>query len=301
MSLCSAGYQEVEGYCALKRSAVIKQVYTRTQLIVKLDWYLITHESSRSPPENAITKRHAMQYTPHPSLPSLHCTLHLKLIAMIHSLHMRTTDTRRPNALAILLSVDIVPSSDGVETCAAKARVADRLCVSDRELALVVVDCLDDSTEGTAFEGGGDDVLALDAEEVVAVLNPRDGGEHQNNDEADHGDEVGDFGGGGVGDGALDWREDSSARDSHNQDTGSATSVLAKVGSSEGEDSWVHRRHEEEDGDKNTNTSIASTVGDVRSQSDSAASVHCQDEVGLEDGGQSGSHESTNGEDDQRI
>lgn len=44
----------------------------------------------------------------------------------------------------------------------------------------------------------------------------------------------------GISDSALDGREDRSARDTHDQDTGSATRVAAEIGGAEREDGGVH-------------------------------------------------------------
>ena len=84
------------------------------------------------------------------------------------------------------------------------------------------------------------------------MADPVEANIRQDDDEADERNDIADTGTSSISNGALNRREDGSAGDAHDEDTGTATGVAAEVGSTESEDGWVHRSLEEEDGDKRT-------------------------------------------------
>jgi len=112
---------------------------------------------------------------------------------------------------------DLLPVVDttrgALDADSADGAPADVLNGGDGESLLVVVDSGNDTTDSTALHGGGDDGLALDAEDGEAVADPVEGGVAEDEDEADKGDNVGDAGVGGISDGSLDWGEDSASGD----------------------------------------------------------------------------------------
>lgn len=207
--------------------------------------------------------------------------------------------TRHSTVVNLLLEVDT--ASGALDADGADGAPADVLDSGDGEPLLVVVDSRDDTTNSTALNGSGNDCIALDAEDVEAVADPVEAGVSENEDEADEGDDVGDAGVGSIGDGSLNWGEDGTSRDTHNHDTGTATSVRAEVGSSEGKESRVHGSHEKEDNDQNTHTSNTANRADSGSAGDGERSVDNEEEVGLEDRGETGSDETANGEGDQGV
>lgn len=146
-----------------------------------------------------------------------------------------------------------------------------------------------------------EELLILDAEDPEAVASPVRCTVGEDNDETDERDDVGDTSAGGVGNGTLDRREDSSTRDTHDEDTGTATSVTTEVGSSESEDGGVHWGLEEEKTDEDTGGRLAVATADIASESNSADSVDSEDEVGFEDSGKSGSEEASDGEGDESV
>ena len=207
--------------------------------------------------------------------------------------------TRHSTVVNLLPEVDT--ASGALDADSADGAPADVLNSGDRESLLVVVDGRDDTADSTALHGGGDDGVALDAEDVEAVADPVEAGVSENEDEADEGDDVGDAGVGSIGDGGLDWGEDSTSGDTHDHDTGTATSVRAKVGSSEGEEGRVHGSHEEEDNDENTDTGNTADGADGSSAGNGEGGVDHEEEVGLEDRGETSGDETTDGESDQSV
>jgi len=145
------------------------------------------------------------------------------------------------------------------------------------------VDGLDNTADGSTLHGDGNDALALDAHDVATTGDPVIARVGEDYAEAEQGDDVGNAGVGGIGDGGLDGREDSSTRDTHDEDTGTATSVRTKVGSSKSEESRVHRGHEEEDDDEHGNTSNALDGADDCCADDGTDGVGDEEEVRLED------------------
>jgi hypothetical protein len=178
---------------------------------------------------------------------------------------------------------------------------ADVLDSGDGESLLVVVDSLDNTADSTTLHGGGDDTLALDAEDVESVTDPVEGGVGEDDAEADEGDDVGDAGVGSISDRSLDRREDSSAGNTHDHDTSATTGVRSKVGSSESEESRVHRGHEEENNDEDTDTSNTVERADGGGAGDGEAGVDNEEEVGLEDRRKTSGNEATDGEGDQSV
>lgn len=138
-------------------------------------------------------------------------------------------------------------------------------------------------------------------EDLHSTANPADSDVAENVDEADSRDNVADTSARGISNGALDRREDSSSRDTHDKDTSSAASVSAKVGSTEGEDGGVHGSLKEEDGNQNTDGSGTGTSAAVGSESDGAARVDDHDELGAEEDSQASSDESTDCEGDESV
>ena len=207
--------------------------------------------------------------------------------------------TRHSTVVNLLLEVDT--ASGALDADSADGAPADVLDSGDGESLLVVVDGRNDTTDSTALNGSGNDCIALDAEDVEAVADPVEAGVSENEDEADEGDDVGDAGVGSIGDGSLDWGEDGTSRDTHDHDTGTATSVRAKVGSSEGEESRVHGSHEKEDDDKDTDTSNTANGADSGSAGNCEGSVDHKEEVGLEDRGETSGDETTDSEGDQGV
>lgn len=112
---------------------------------------------------------------------------------------------------------DLLPEVDtasgALDADSADGGPADVLNSGDGESLLVVVDGRDDTTDRTAFHGGGDDGVALDAEDGEAVADPVEGGVAEDEDEANEGHNVRDAGVGGISDGSLDWGEDSASGD----------------------------------------------------------------------------------------
>ena len=111
----------------------------------------------------------------------------------------------------LLLEVDT--ASGALDADSANGAPTDILDSGDGQPLLVVVDGRDNTTDGTALHGGGNDGLALDAEDVEAVADPVEAGVSEDEDEAHEGDDVGDAGVGSIGDGSLDWGEDSASGD----------------------------------------------------------------------------------------
>lgn len=175
------------------------------------------------------------------------------------------------------------------------------LNASGRDLIGIVVHILDGTAERTAHGGSlGDDVLG--AHDDHAVADPVEGDVAEDVDEADERDDVRDAGAGrSVGDGALDRREDGTARDAHDEDAGTAAGVAAEVGGAKGEEGGVHGRLEEEDDDEDGDGGRAGAGADVGVQRDGAAAVDDHDKVGREDGGQAGGDEAADGEGDEGV
>ena len=198
-------------------------------------------------------------------------------------------------------SSEVDTASGTLDADSADGAPADVLDGRDRHPLLVVVDGLHDAADGAALDGNGEHGLALDAHDVAAVGDPVVGGVGEDDGEAEEGDDVGDAGVGGVSDGGLDGREDCCARDTHDEDTGTAACVRAKVGSSESEEGRVHRRHEEENDDEHRNTGNALDGADDCGADDGADGVEDEEEVGLEDRRKSSGNETTDGEGDQGV
>ena len=119
--------------------------------------------------------------------------------------------TRHSTVVNLLLEVDT--AGGALDADSADGGPADVLNSGDGESLLVVVDGRDDTTDRTAFHGGGDDGVALDAEDGEAVADPVEGGVAEDEDEANEGHNVRDAGVGGISDGSLDWGEDSASGD----------------------------------------------------------------------------------------
>jgi len=117
--------------------------------------------------------------------------------------------TRHSTVVNLLPEVDT--ASGALDADSANGAPADVLNSGDGKSLLVVVDSLDNTANSTTLHGGGNDGLALDAENVEAVACPVEGGVAEDEAEANEGDNVGDAGVGGISDGGLDWREDSAA------------------------------------------------------------------------------------------
>ena len=116
---------------------------------------------------------------------------------------------------------------------------ADLLDVDHRQALLVPVDGLNSSTNSSTLESSSNHLLALDTEDVEAMADPVLSDVGQDNDETDKWNNEGDASVRGVGNSTLDRWEDSSARDTHDENTCTASSVLAEVGSTESEDCWI--------------------------------------------------------------
>ena len=123
----------------------------------------------------------------------------------------------------------------------------------------------------------------------------------KDDEEADEGNDEGDASVGSIGNGTLDGGEDGTTGDTHDEDTGTATSVDTKVGSSHSEDSGVHGCHEEVDGHNTTNGSLAVTGADVGVKSDGGNGVDDHDEAGAQEGGKTSGDEAADGEGDQSV
>ena len=93
-------------------------------------------------------------------------------------------------------------------TCATNLVVCGRV-----QSLLIVVDCLNNTTKSAAFLRDSDHSLALDAEDVEAVASPVESDVGKDDAEADQWDNVRNAGARGIGNGALNRREDSSTRD----------------------------------------------------------------------------------------
>lgn len=158
---------------------------------------------------------------------------------------------------------------------------------------------LDDSTAEN--RGSSDNLLVLDAEDAHAVANPVEGNVSEDVDEANKGNDKGDTGVGSISDSTLDRGEDGTARDTHDEDTGTATGVLAKVGSSEGEDGGVHGSLEEVDDDEDCDSRSAVASADVCVEGNGANRVDGDEEVALEDGSKASSDETTDSEDNEGV
>nr|POF04557.1 hypothetical protein CFP56_56038 [Quercus suber] len=185
---------------------------------------------------------------------------------------------------------------DGADAVAAEVLAGD-----NGEAFLVVVDGADDATDGGALDGGSDDLLALDAEDVHAVGDPVEGDVGEDDDEADEGNDVGDAGVGGVGDGALDRGEDGAAGDAHDEDAGAAARVAAEVGGAEREDGRVHGRFPEEEGDEDADGGLAGAGADVGVEGDGEDGVDGEEEGRFEDGGEAEGDEAADGEGDEAV
>lgn len=198
-----------------------------------------------------------------------------------------------------LLEVDT--ASDALDADSADGVLPDVLDGNNGQPLLVVVNGLHDTADGTALDGGGKDSLALDAEHVEAVADPVDADVGEYDAEADERDDEGDAGVGGISDSALNRCEDGSARDAHNEDTGTAASVAAKVGGSQSEERRVHRGHERKKDDEDGRAGLAVDGADDGVQGDGEGGVDGEEEVGLKDGGQAGGDEAADGEGDKGV
>lgn len=134
--------------------------------------------------------------------------LHLQLVRVIDGLHDCARDARRANPLPILLHVHVVTASDGVQTSTTEARCTNGLGVDSAKFALIVMDSLDNTADGTTLKRSGNDLLALDAHDVEAVPGPVDGHVSEDDDESDRWDDVADAGVGGISNSTLDGRKD---------------------------------------------------------------------------------------------
>lgn len=202
---------------------------------------------------------------------------------------------------SLVISLDAVSTGDGVDRCASQAGAADLLDLRDREALLVVVNSLDSAAEGTALESSGHYVVALYAEDVHAVADPVERDVDEDDDETNHRDEVGDAGSACIGNGALDWREDCPAANAHDEDASTAAGVAAEVGGTDGEDAGVHGCHEEEDDDDACNTGGAMGIGNVCGEGNADGGVDHEDEVRLEEVGDTCSDEAADGEGDEAV
>lgn len=207
--------------------------------------------------------------------------------------------TRHSTVVNLLLEVDT--ASGALDADSADRAPTDVLDSGDGESLLVVVDGRDDTTDSTALHRGGDNGLALEAEDVEAVAGPVEGGVSENEDETGERDDVGDAGVGSIGDGSLDWGEDSATGDTHDHDTGTAAGVRAEVGSSESEEGWVHGGHEKEDDDEDTDTGNAANRADSGGAGNGECGVDNEEEVGLEDRRETSGHKTTHSEGNQGV
>jgi hypothetical protein len=108
---------------------------------------------------------------------------------------------------------EVDTASGALDADGADGRSADVLNGGDGESLLVVVDSRNDTANGTALHGSGNDGVALDAEDGEAVAHPVEGSVCEDEAEANERDDVGDAGVGGIGDGGLDRGEDSTSGD----------------------------------------------------------------------------------------
>ena len=137
---------------------------------------------------------------------------------------------------------------------------------------LITVDL--NNTVSTIWSGdSANDVF--DTLDVAASSEPVESDVSEDIDETDERHDVGDTSASRVGNSSLYRWEDCSAtnaffelanlfqlfpvrlRLTHDQNTGSTTSVTAKVLSTDSEESWVHWRLKEENGNQNTNCGVA--------------------------------------------
>jgi hypothetical protein len=224
----------------------------------------------------------------------------LQVVATKHRVHA-SSDARATVQASLVIGLEMVSTSHRVDSGASQAGAADLLDLGDRKTLLVVMDGLDSAAYGTTLERGRDDVLALDSEDVEAVSDPMGCDIGQHNDESNHGNEVRDACACGIGDGTLDRREDGSSRHAHDEDTGTAAGVSAKVGSSKREDAGVHGCHEEEYDDDAGDTGGPVTVRDICGESDADDAVDHQHEIAFEKHGDTSSNKAADGEDQEAV
>ena len=160
---------------------------------------------------------------------------------------------------------------------------------------------LDDSTANNGTTVDGSSRFDLWTHDPHAALHPGVDGEGEDNNESDKWNDVGNAGVGSVGNGTLDWWEDGTTGDTHDQDTGTTAGVLAEVGSTESEDGWVHWGLEEEKSDEDTDGSLTVTGNNVGVESNGEDGKDGEDERWLKDHGESGGDETSDGEGDQSI
>ena len=159
----------------------------------------------------------------------------------------------------------------------------------------------DSTTHDSRSVGGGSGRVDLWTHDAHTSLHPGEDGVGENDNEADEWNDVGDADVGSISNGTLDWWEDGTTRDTHDQDTSTTAGVLAKVGGTKGEDGWVHWGLEEEESDEDTDGSLAVTSSDESVKCDGADGEDGENERWLKDGGKGGSDETSDGERDQSV
>ena len=164
-------------------------------------------------------------------------------------------------------------------------------------LVTVIVN-LDNTTNGTN-RASSDNIL--DAHDVAPMSDPVEGDVSKDIDKSNQGNDVRDTCACRVGNGALDRGEDSSSRDTHDQDTSTAASVAAEIRGPESEDGRVHGSLEKEDDDQDGDSRFAMSSADISVESDGKRSVDHKEEVGLENDCKGDGDETADGEGDQGI
>ena len=137
-------------------------------------------------------------------------TLSLQVVSSECSIHT-TLKTVSAIKTSGVIGLDVVSASDGVDRSTCEAGTTDLLDLHGGETLLVVVNGLDGSTESTTLECAGDNVLALHAHDVHAVAEPVRCAVAEDDDESNHGHEVGNTGGSSISDSTLNRGEDSSS------------------------------------------------------------------------------------------
>lgn len=141
----------------------------------------------------------------------------------------------------------------------------------------------------------------LRLQDAEARADPVDTGVAQNVNETDERDNIADAGSLGVGNSTLDRREDGTTGNTHDENTGSAASVLAQVSGTHAKDGGVHGSHEEEYGDQTANGTGALVSTDKGSQGNGAHRVDNHDDFGVQEDGDASGDESAYGKGDEGV
>lgn len=115
----------------------------------------------------------------------------------------------------ILVSIDA--SSNALDRHLPNTCATDFVACGRVQSLLIVVDGLNNTTKSATFLRDSNHSLALDTEDMEAVTSPVGGDIGEDDAEADHWNDVGSAGVYGISNSGLNWREDSSTRNTYGE------------------------------------------------------------------------------------